>query len=76
MKAIEDHSNGVESTEENQEEASEAKKAVYDPSDADHTYCVKVMLMAVPAAEELFQKTCHAADGGNEQEIYTWWGET
>ena len=36
--------------------------AVFDPSDADHTWNAKVMLMAVPNPEELYVKTCQMGD--------------
>lgn len=67
LKAIEDHANGVEPEDSDEvnsaADEAEMKKVVYDPADADHTFCVKVMLMSVPPAEELFQKTCHSVDG-------------
>ncbi len=39
-------------------------EAVYDPPDADYTYCVKVMLLACPPVEDLYEKTCHLAEKG------------
>ncbi len=36
--------------------------AVFDPPDADYTYSVKVMLLATPSMEELYDKTCLMAD--------------
>ena len=36
----------------------------YDPTDADHSYNVKVMLLSAPPPEDLFEKTCHFADSG------------
>jgi hypothetical protein len=36
--------------------------AVYDPSDANHTFSAKVMLMAVPPSDELIEKTCQLAE--------------
>ena len=36
--------------------------AIFDPSDADHMFSAKVMLMAVPQPEELLQKTCQLGE--------------
>ena len=36
--------------------------AVYDPSDSDHRFNAKVMLMAVPPQEGLFEQTCQFAE--------------
>lgn len=36
--------------------------AIYDPTDADHSYSAKVMLMAVPPPQGLFEKTCLLAE--------------
>ena len=36
--------------------------AIFDPSDADHIYSAKVMLMALPPPEELLQKTCQLGE--------------
>ncbi len=36
--------------------------AVFDPPDADYAYTVKVMLLATPSMEELYEKTCTMAD--------------
>ncbi|XP_040583991.1 cell division cycle and apoptosis regulator protein 1 isoform X2 [Lepeophtheirus salmonis] len=43
--------------------------AVYDPPDADHTYNVKVMLMASLAPEEFYEKTCLLADNGSRETL-------
>lgn len=42
--------------------------AVYDPPDADYTYSAKVMLLASPSIEELYEKTCHLADSGHSRD--------
>ena len=36
--------------------------AVYDPTDADHSFNAKVMLMAVPPPDVLIEKTCQLAE--------------
>merc|ERR1719266_1510628 len=36
--------------------------AVYDPTDADHTFSAKVMLMAMPPPDVLIEKTCQLAE--------------
>merc|ERR1712223_904410 len=36
--------------------------AIFDPNDADHIYSAKVMLMALPQPDELFQKTCQLGE--------------
>jgi len=39
-------------------------EAVFDPPDADYSYCVKVMLLATPGIEALYETTCNLADSG------------
>lgn len=41
-------------------------KFQYDPADADYTYVAKVMLLASPELEELYEKTCHLAEKDSE----------
>ena len=36
--------------------------AIYDPSDADHHFSAKVMLMSLPQAEDFLQKTCQLGE--------------
>ena len=36
--------------------------AVFDPSDADHAWNAKVMLMAVPPPDDLYIKTCQMGE--------------
>ncbi len=38
---------------------------VLDPPDADHAFSVKVMLLATPALDALYAKTCLLAENGN-----------
>ncbi len=40
--------------------------AIFDPPDADYTYSVKVMLLATPSMEELYEKTCVMADASSK----------
>ncbi|XP_041426923.1 cell division cycle and apoptosis regulator protein 1-like isoform X2 [Xenopus laevis] len=40
----------------------EKNTAIVDPPDADHTYSVKVMLLASPSLEELYHKSCALAE--------------
>lgn len=36
--------------------------AIYDPTDADHSFNAKVMLLAVPPPNVLIEKTCQLAE--------------
>ena len=47
-------------------EPATVNKFTYDPPDADYTYVAKVMLLASPALEELYEKTCHLIEKVNE----------
>ncbi|MEE6488125.1 hypothetical protein FKM82_015136 [Ascaphus truei] len=44
----------------------EKNTAVLDPPDADHTYSAKVMLLASPALEDLYHKSCALAEDTTE----------
>jgi len=41
-------------------------KFQYDPADADYTYVAKVMLLAAPQLEDLYEKTCHLIEKDSE----------
>ena len=36
--------------------------AIFDPTDADHSFSAKVMLMAMPPPDALIEKTCQLAE--------------
>ena len=36
--------------------------AIYDPTDADHAFNAKVMLMSLPPPDTLIEKTCQLAE--------------
>lgn len=40
--------------------------SVFDPPDADHSWAAKVMLLASPNIEELYEKTCQLAETDKE----------
>eukprot|EP00096_Caligus_rogercresseyi_P016684 TRINITY_DN948_c0_g3_i2.p1 TRINITY_DN948_c0_g3~~TRINITY_DN948_c0_g3_i2.p1 ORF type:complete len:1140 (-),score=383.85 TRINITY_DN948_c0_g3_i2:278-3697(-) len=43
--------------------------AVYDPPDADHTYNVKIMLMASLPPDEFYEKTCLLSESGSRDSL-------
>lgn len=42
-------------------------KFQYDPEDADYSYVAKVMLLASPSEEDLYEKTCHLIEKDSEE---------
>ena len=41
--------------------------AIYDPTDADHAFNAKVMLMSLPPPDTLIEKTCQLAESSKFQ---------